>query len=101
MSPFLRNSLQIRKIAADLGLDCSGDPIRAILKHCECQVRDTLREFPHCVTPAQLLEALANKLGTIFAIVKSDAELRQLRKRYVDNGEVGFATLESELEGKT
>jgi hypothetical protein len=101
MSPFLRNSFEVRKIAADLGLDCRGDPVRAILRHCEDQVSDVRHQFPHCVTPAQLLQALANKLGTRFAVVKSDVELRQLRKQQVDKGESGFATLELELEGKT
>ena len=52
-------------------------------------------------SPGQLLEALANKLGTTFAVVKSDAELRQLRQQHVARGEVGFATLEEELAGKT
>ena len=101
MSPSLRNSLQIRKIAADLGLDCRGDPVRAILRHCEDQVSDVRRQYPHCITPGQLLLALANKLGTMFAVVKNNTELRQLRKRFVDEGEAGFATLEQELEGRT
>jgi hypothetical protein len=101
MSPFLRNSFQIRKIAAELGLDCKGDPVRAILRYCEDQVSDVRRQYPHCITPGQLLQALANKLGTKFAVVKNDTELRQLRKGYVDKGEAGFATLEQELEGRT
>jgi len=96
MSP-LKSSARIRNLAIELGLGAYTDPLRAILVHCEKQVRAVLQEFPHCVTPSQLLDALANKLGTRFEVVKTDAELRQLRKRYLDRGEKGFVRLEEEL----
>lgn len=96
MSP-LRHTARIRNLAIALGLGTYGNPLRAILVHCERQVRAVLEEFPHCVTPGQLLDALANKLGTHFEVVRTDAELRQLQKRYLDKGEKGFVRLEEEL----
>ncbi len=96
MSP-LKHTARIRNLAIALGLGAYTDPLRAILIHCERQVRAVLEEFPHCVTPGQLLDALANKLGTHFEVVRTDAELRQLRKRYLDKGEKGFVQLEEEL----
>lgn len=97
MSP-LRSTSRVRNLAIELGLGAYTDPLRAILQHCEEQVRAVLKEFPHCTTPSQLLEALANKLGTRFEVVRTDAELRQLQKRYlVDKSEKGFIRLEEEL----
>lgn len=101
MSPLLKNRLQVRTLAVELGLDASEDPVRAILAYCERRIRDVLREFPHCVTPALLLPALANKLGTMFEIVRTDADLRRLKARYVSEGELGFARLENELDERT
>ena len=97
MSP-LRSAARIRNLAIELGLGAYTEPLRAILHHCEKQVRAVLAEFPHCTTPGQLLDALANKLGTRFEVVRTDAELRLLRKRYlVEKGEKGFVCLEKEL----
>lgn len=96
MSP-LRSTARIRSLAIELGLSAYADPLRAILHHCERQVRAVLEEFPHCTTPAQLLDALANKLGTRFEVVRTDAELRVLQKRYIEQGEKGFVRLEEEL----
>lgn len=84
-------------MAIELGVGAYADPLRAILRHCERQVRAVLEEFPHCTTPAQLLDALANKLGTRFEVVRTDSELRQLQKRSVEKGERGFIRLEEEL----
>lgn len=80
-----------------LGLGAYSDPLRAILVHCEKQVKAVLQEFPHCVTPTQLLDALANKLGTHFEVVRTEAELRQLQKQHLNKGEKGFVRLEEEL----
>lgn len=96
MSP-LRSTARIRNLAIELGVGAYADPLRAILYHCEKQVRAVLEEFPHCTTPVQLLDALANKLGTRFEIVRTDPELRQLQKRYIEQGERGFIRLEEEL----
>ena len=96
MSP-LRSTARIRSLAIELGVGAYSDPMRAILYHCEKQVKAVLEEFPHCTTPGKLLDALANKLGTRFEIVRTDAELHQLQKRYVEKGEKGFVRLEEEL----
>lgn len=96
MSP-LKSTARIRNLAIELGLAAYTDPLRAILVHCEKQVKAVLQEFPHCVTPGQLLDALANKLGTHFEVVRTDAELRQIQKRYLNKGEKGFVRLEEEL----
>lgn len=100
MAPLLKNRSQIRKLAAELGCETS-DPVNAIVEVCRTRIREVLREFPHCTTPAKLLDALANKLGTIFEVVRTEMELRQLRSRYLSRGEVGFARIAEELEGNT
>lgn len=101
MSPFLKNRMQVRRLVTELGLVAGEDPVRAIIGYCERQIRDVLREFPHCVTPALLLPALANKLGTVFEIVRTDADLRRLKARYVSEGELGFTRIEEELDERT
>lgn len=96
MSP-LKTSAQIRRLAIELGLGAFANPLCAILRHCEEQVRAVVQEFPHCVTPRQLLDALANKLRTRFEVVRSDADLRRLQKYHLDRRELAFVGLEDEL----
>jgi len=96
MSP-LKSTKRIRNLAIELGLGAYADALRAILVHCEKQVRAVLQEFPHCVTPGQLLDALANKLGTHFEVVRTDAELHRLQKRCLAQREKSFVSLEEEL----
>ena len=97
MSPRLKSRNQIRKLAFDLGLGETNDPVCAIVDWCERRVRTILKEFPHCTSPAQLLEILANKLGTEFQVVRTNEELCQLQHHYVSEGEKAFARLEEEF----
>jgi hypothetical protein len=97
MSPRLKSRNQIRKLARDLGLGKPSDPLRAIVDWCERRVQTILKEFPHCTRADQLLEVLANKLGTEFQVVRTDAQLRQLQHHYVSEGEKAFARLEEEF----
>lgn len=99
MTPKLNESFIIHKLAADLGLRSSTDPVRTIVKYCNKQVRQFLSEFSDCNSPAQLLPWAANRLGTVFEEIHSDADLREITKKYVELGERIFATLPDELSG--
>src|SRR5262245_24949531 len=97
MSSRFKSRNHIQKLARDLGVGKARDPVRAIVDWCGRRVRTILKEFPHCTRPAQLLEVLANKLGTEFRVVSTDAELRQLQHHYLSKGEKAFARLEEEF----
>lgn len=58
-----------------------------------------LADFPECTTPVELLDVMTAMLGTSFEEVHSDEELLALQKRYVCDGEFGFASLDKELSG--
>lgn len=94
----LNNSIVIHRLAGDLGLRSTESPVKAILSHCNRKVKGFLQEFQECATPAQLLDFLANKLGTVLIEGNSDADLGQVAKTYVGRGETIFATLNQELD---
>lgn len=96
MAKNLKTDARLWRLAADLGLRHSGDPIEAILLHCRKRLREFLREHPRS-TLADLLELATVKLDVIFIEIHSDAELIALRDRYFAKGEVAFADLENQL----
>jgi hypothetical protein len=93
----LNSSIVVHRLASDLALRASADPVRAVLLHCHKLVREFLFDYPDCPNPAKLLEFLANKLGTRIVEIHSDADLRRAAKEYTDRGERAFAALEQEL----
>lgn len=99
MAAKLKTSLQIWKLATDLGLDPKDNPLGQILHHCFKRVRSFLTEFP-CDTLSELLEVAAAKLDTIFVEIHSDDELQNVRHEYMEKGEIAFAALEKELGPK-
>lgn len=96
----LKRNFKIHSLASDLGLRPSGDPIRDIVRFCDKRVRRFLRDFPDCVTLAQLLDVTASKLGTKFEEIHSDEQLQNVRARYLQQNERAFANLQDELSSQ-
>ena len=96
MAGTLKNSPQIWKLAADLGINPESDPVTAILRFCNKKVRRVAREFK-CATLDQLLGAVAAALGTTFVEIHSDNDLLELQKQYLALDERAFATLTTDL----
>lgn len=97
MAGRLKNSVSVWKLARDLGIAGTDDPIAAVVKFCDIRVKKVLEAFPDCHTLTDLLDCAAAKLGTIFEIVTTDEDLRDIQKKYVIRGEKIFATLDQEL----
>lgn len=93
----LKNSIPVWKMARDLGIGATDDPIAAVIKFCDKRVQDFLKTFPDCNSLTELLDCVAAKLGTMFEIVRTDEDLREIQYKYVLRGEKIFATLEQEL----
>ena len=92
----LKNSFQIARLAADLGLDRRRDPVEAILARCHARINGILREF-RCDTLSALMRATAATLDTLFVEIHDDVELDGVRADYVARGELVFATLPEQL----
>jgi hypothetical protein len=97
MAPALKNSVPVWKLARDLGLRVTDDPIAAVIKFCEKRVTKILETFSDCNTLTELLDCVAAKLSTMFEIVATDDDLQQIQKKYVLKGEKIFAALDQEL----
>lgn len=93
----LKRNFKIQTLARDLGLRSTKDPVRAILGHCERQIRIFMRDFPESSTLGDLLDLAAAKLGTRFEKIDSDDRLEQVRSDYLRRGEKGFADLHEQL----
>jgi hypothetical protein len=96
MAGTLKNSPQIWKLAADLGINPESDPVTAILRFCNKKVQRVAREFK-CATLDQLLGAVAAALGTTFVEIHSDNDLLELQRQYLASDERAFATLTTDL----
>jgi hypothetical protein len=97
MAVKLQNNPTIRTLAHDLGVRISTDPVTAIKGHCHQQVKQFLKEFKDCTTLTGLLALAAQKLGTTFRDVHSDADLRALVKEFAARKEPCAAFFEPEL----
>jgi hypothetical protein len=95
----LRTSLQIHKLAKDLGIRVGkdDDPVGAIVNHCERQIKSMMAGLTDCETLSQMLDWIANKAGTYFEIIQSDEDLQRIKQNYLDRREVAFARLEEEF----
>jgi hypothetical protein len=79
-----------------LGLNAASDPLSAILEFCRARIRGIAAEFG-CKTLEALLDAAAAAVGTCFVEITSDNDLREVRDRYLNQGEKAFATLCDDL----
>lgn len=101
MSQPLRSSLQLSRLAQELGVPVKINPVDGIMNFCEQRISQLMCDFPDCATPAEMLNCIAAKVQIIFEEVESDDDLHRIVKKYVAMGEMGFLILEEELSGET
>jgi len=97
MAQKLKQSPKIYKLATDLGIKPSDNPVSDILGFCEKKVKRYLKDFSDCETLYEFLDWVAARLGTSFEEVHSDDDLNQIKLKYVQMGEKIFASLETWL----
>lgn len=97
MAQNLSQSPKIWKLAKDLGIKVSANPVSDILGFCEKKVKKFLKKYSDCVTLYDFLDWVAGRLGTSFEDVHSDDDLNQIKSKYVQMGEKIFASLETWL----
>lgn len=97
MASKLNSSPKIWKLAHDLGVRSSVNPVSDIVALCEKKVKKFLKHFPECDTLHGLLEWVAGQLGTTFVEINSDRDLDDVKAQYIKVGEKIFASLESWL----
>jgi len=93
----LRKSVKIQKLARDLGLKHTSDPVADIINYCKRKVKRFLSDFVECDNLSDLLLFLAQKSGTFFEEIHSDEDLERIRLKYLDRGEKYFVRLKEEL----
>jgi hypothetical protein len=93
----LRQSTKIWKLAEDLGIKTSNDPVSDILNLCEKRIRKLLKGATDCHSLSDFLSWIAGKLGTSFEEIYSDNDLMQIKEKYLKQGEKIFVTLDQEL----
>ncbi|MBX3289986.1 MAG: hypothetical protein KF855_11650 [Acidobacteria bacterium] len=89
--------LPIHKLASDLGLRASGNPIASILAFCDRKVEGFLNEMDRCDSLADFLKWVEARVGTKFYCIRTENDLRSIVAEYVARGEKVFAGLEAEL----
>lgn len=97
MATNLNNHIIVQRLAQDLGLKSSADPIRMIVEYCRCKVQKLIEDFDGANTPADILPWLAGKLSTCFVEIKEDSDLCRVVAEYGKRKEYAFATLAQEL----
>lgn len=97
MSTKLRQSTKIWKLAKDLGIKTTDDPVSDILNFCEKRINKLLKGATDCLSLSDFLRWIAAKLGTSFEEIHSDSDLEQIKTKYLQKGEKSFVTLEQEF----
>jgi hypothetical protein len=93
----LNTSVAVHRLAADLGLRVSGNPVDAVMAYCHRRVKKFIGEYGACLNPGQLLDLLANKLGTRLLEINDDEHLKKIQREYVKRGARIFANILEEL----
>lgn len=96
MASRLKTNPTIARLAADLNLRGSGDPIAAIVRACRKKIHAFVEEFP-CATLDELLNVAAAKLDTVFIEIHDDEQLHAVEREYVERRELAFAGLAEQL----
>src|SRR5262245_49206892 len=89
--------VQLYKLAKDLGLKFQDDPVAAILDYCEQRIGELMVDYSDCQTLTQMLDWVANRVGTSFIEIRTDDDLREAKQRYSHQRELGFVQLEEDL----
>jgi hypothetical protein len=95
----LRESAQVYQLARYLGIRVSkpNELVPAIMQYCEQQISQLMQGLPGCETLTEMLEWVANRLGTSFIMIHTDEDLHRVKQEYVERREPGFVQLEEEL----
>jgi hypothetical protein len=96
----LKSDPQVWRLAADLGLRPTANPVADIRAFCRKRLRALLRNF-RCTTLRELLDTATADLDTLFVEIRSDEQLEQVKREYVAKGELVFATLDTQLGPET
>jgi len=97
MTSKLQHKPQVWKLAIDLGLDAADDPLPQILTFARKKVQKIAKKYD-CKNLRDLMIATAAAVDTIFVEIRSTAELERIKQEYLAKGEVGFATLDKDLQ---
>jgi len=90
---------QIWKLAVDLGLGSTSQPVSEILSHVRRRVQNVAQKFSSA-TLNDLLTATAEEVHTVFKEIHSNEDLENLQSKYFALGETGFANLHNELDSQ-
>lgn len=101
MATNLNNHIVVQRLAQDLGLRSSAEPVGKIVEFCRRKVQKLIEDFDGPNTPAEILPWLAGKLSTCFIEINEDSELDRVIAEYGKKKEYAFATLEQEFSGCT
>lgn len=100
MARRLKSDPQVWRLAADLGLRPTVDPVADIRAFCRKRLRALLRDYG-CTSLRELLDTAAAHLDTLFVEIRSDEQLEQVKRDHVAKGELVFATLDTQLGPET
>jgi hypothetical protein len=101
MATNLNNHIVVQRLARDLGLRSSAEPVGKIVEYCRRKVEKLIEDFDGLDTPAEILPWLAGKLSTCFIEIHEDSDLDRIIAEYGKKKEYAFATLEQEFSGCT
>jgi hypothetical protein len=95
----LRELEQVYQLARYLGIRVSkrSELVPAIMQYCEQQISQLMQGLPGCETLTEMLEWVANRLGTCFIMIHTDEDLQRVKQQYMEKREPGFVQLEEEL----
>jgi hypothetical protein len=100
MSQRISFSQEVSSLARELGVGLRTDPVDGILNYCDRRINVLLDEYGECNSLSELLDWVANKVGTKFVTIKSDEEIEALEREYLRRNEWGFLNLAQELAGE-
>ena len=80
MSSRLKSSVNIWKLASDLGLNPKDDAVREVVAHCKKQVIEILKD---CQDFNKLLDFIAATVGTVFEEIYDDSDLLRVKNKYL------------------
>lgn len=85
----LDHEQEVIDLATRLGL--KGRPVGAIINYCQQQIDSWVDEVGGVTSISDLEALVAARLNLVFENVREDADLDDLKKRYVQRGEIVFA----------